>query len=200
MPISRTANSPKAAADCCRKVASGISYRAIRNYGTIGGSVALADPAADWPVCLLALGAEVRVAGRKGPRSQPIGELIRGQYTTSLDRDELILGFDVPRPDAGLRWGMFKVVRKSGAFANSIAVVVQRGGAGAVSVVLGAAAPRPCLLPTIAERVGSGETSDDVLRAAIAHDLTALVPDADAYQRRLHTSTVLRAVREMRSQ
>src|ERR1700722_9880353 len=46
-----------------RKVASGISYRAVRNYGTLGGSIALADPAADWPVCLMALGAVVQIAG-----------------------------------------------------------------------------------------------------------------------------------------
>src|SRR5581483_127285 len=49
-----------------RHVAGQISYRAVRNHGTIGGSVALADPAADWPVCLIALGAMVRFAGRNG--------------------------------------------------------------------------------------------------------------------------------------
>ena len=49
-----------------RRVASTISYRAVRNHGTIGGSVALADPAADWPPCLIALDADVRIAGRNG--------------------------------------------------------------------------------------------------------------------------------------
>ena len=48
-----------------RRVAGTISYRAVRNHGTIGGSVALADPAADWPGCLIALGASVRIAGRE---------------------------------------------------------------------------------------------------------------------------------------
>lgn len=182
-----------------QKVASGISYRAIRNYGTIGGSVALADPAADWPVCLLALGADVRVAMRDGVRSQAIGDLIRGQYTTSLAKDEIILGFDVPAPDARLRWGYFKVARKSGAYANSIAVAVQRSGDGPVAVALGAAAPRPFLLSTVAGQVRAGETSEDALRAAIMKDLKRQAPDADPYLTRLHTSTVLRALREMRS-
>jgi carbon-monoxide dehydrogenase medium subunit len=183
-----------------RKAASGISYRAVRNYGTIGGSVALADPAADWPVCLMALGAQVRIAGRNGSRREPIGDFIQGQYATSLEKDEIVLGFDIPRPDARLRWGLFKVVRKSGAFASSIAIVVECGSGGPVSVALGAAAPRPCLLPTIAKLVSSGETSEDALRAAIAKDLAIHAPAADPYLERLHTSTVLRAVREMRSQ
>ena len=52
-----------------RRVAGQISYRAVRNHGTIGGSVALADPAADWPGCLIVLGASVRVAG---PQRRPL--------------------------------------------------------------------------------------------------------------------------------
>jgi aerobic carbon-monoxide dehydrogenase medium subunit len=182
-----------------RKVASGISYRAVRNYGTMGGSIALADPAADWPVCLLALGADVRVATRAGIRSQPVGDLIRGQYTTSLAKDEIILGFDVAPPDARLRWGYFKVARKSGAYANSIAVAVQRGGDGPVSVALGAAAERAFLLPAVADQVRSGETSGEVLRIAILKDLAIQAPEADPYLKRLHISTVLRALQELRS-
>jgi carbon-monoxide dehydrogenase medium subunit len=181
------------------RVASRISYRAVRNYGTIGGSVALADPAADWPVCLLALGAEVLVVTRDGVRSEPIGELIRGQYTTSLLKDDIIIGFDIPPPDARFRWGHFKVVRKSGAYANSIAIAVQRGGDGPVSVTLGAAAARPFLLPTVAAHLQGDATSEELLRTAITQDLASQVPDADPYLMRLHSSTVLRAVQEMRS-
>ena len=134
-----------------RKVAAKISYRAVRNYGTIGGSVALADPAADWPGCLMVLGAVVRISGLNGVRSQPISEFLQGQYATSLSPDEIIVGLDVPRPDAALRWGFFKVMRKSGAFANSIAFVVARGSGGPVSVVLAGAAGCAHLLPTVAE-------------------------------------------------
>ena len=74
-----------------------------------------------------------RISGLKGTRSEPIGEFVQGQYSTSLAPDEIILGFDVPRPDATLRCGSFKVVRKSGAFANSIAFAVARGRGGPVS-------------------------------------------------------------------
>lgn len=189
---------PEAFGGLMQKVAAKISYRAIRNHGTIGGSVALADPAADWPGCLMALGAHVRISGLKGTRSQPISDFIEGQYSTSLSADEVILGFDLPRPDAALRWGFFKVVRKSGAFANSIAFAVAHGRGGPVSVVLGAAAARACSLPTVAEHIKAGR-SDESLRAAIAEDVAAHLPADDPYLARLHTSTVLRAVREMQS-
>jgi carbon-monoxide dehydrogenase medium subunit len=188
---------PEAFRGLMQKVASKISYRAVRNYGTIGGSVALADPASDWPGCLMALGADVRISGLKGTRSQPISEFVRGQYSTSLASDEIIIGFEVPRPDASLRWGFFKVARKSGAFADSIAFAVTHGRGGRASVVLAAAADRPCLLPKVAERIEAGEESEDALRCTIAKDVAEHVPQDDAYLMRLHTSTVLRAVRQV---
>jgi carbon-monoxide dehydrogenase medium subunit len=95
-----------------------------------------------------------------------------------------------------MRWGFFKMVRKSGAFADSIAFAVAHGRGGPASVVLAAAADRPCLLPRVAERIEAGDRSDDALQRAIADDVAALVPKDDAYLMRLHTSTVLRAVRE----
>jgi carbon-monoxide dehydrogenase medium subunit len=182
-----------------QRVASTISYRAVRNHGTVGGSVALADPAADWPGCLLALGARVRIAGLNGARSQAIDEFLRGQYATSLTPDEIIVGFDLPSADTALRWGFFKVVRKSGAFANSIAYAVSCGRGGLATVVLAAAAERPCLLPTVAERIEAGESADEPLLAAISKDVTAHVSPDDRYLMRLHTSTVMRAVREMQN-
>jgi carbon-monoxide dehydrogenase medium subunit len=182
-----------------RRVARQISYRAIRNHGTIGGSVALADPAADWPCCLVALDAIVRVVGRNGVRVQAVADFIRGPYETSLTTGDIIMGFDIPSPAAPLRWGFAKVARKSGAFANSIAIVSTQGRQGPVSVVLGAAGPRPIQLATVANEVRAGGTPD-ALRAAISAELEHHVPDADAYQKRMHTATILHAVRDMRTQ
>jgi aerobic carbon-monoxide dehydrogenase medium subunit len=180
-----------------RRVAGQISYRAVRHHGTIGGSVALADPAADWPPCLMALGASVRIAGPNGTRSEPVAHFLLDAFSTSLASGEIILGFDVPRPEAPPRWGFAKVARKSGAFANSIAIAVAGGPRRPATVVLGAAASRPCLLPNVAERVATG-ADEDGLRSAIAAELAAQVPDADAYQQRLHTATILRAIRNLR--
>lgn len=178
-----------------QRIAAGISYRAIRHYGTIGGSAALADPAADWPACLMALGATVRIASRSGGRTEPIGEFIRGAYETSLAPGEIVLGLEVPRTPEP-RWGFAKVTRKSGAFADSIAVAVTRGQT--VSMVLAAAAARPLRMSKVGALAATG--TEPALREAIAADLARQIPDADAYQRRLHTATMLQALRELRSQ
>jgi carbon-monoxide dehydrogenase medium subunit len=182
-----------------QRVASKISYRAIRHHGTIGGSVALADPAADWQGCLMALGASVQIAGLKGARSELVEYFVRGQYETTLAPDEVIVGFDVPRTAAPLHWGVFKVARKSGAFANSISFAVAHGKGGPISIVLSAAAPRPHRLPKVAETLKAGRISEEMLRGAVADDIKSLVPKDDAYLLRLHTSTVMRAVQEMQS-
>lgn len=178
-----------------KRVAAGIAYRSVRNYGTIGGSVALADPAADWPACLLALGATVRIAGSTGERGEPIDAFVRGAYTTSLATGEIITSFDIPALPAGTRWSYRKVVRKSGAFAMSIGCVI--AAPGAASVVLGGTTTRPVAMQETATLVLRGATGDEaVVRSAIAADLAMHAPDADDYQRRLHTATVLHAIRE----
>ena len=179
-----------------RMVAAGIAYRAVRNHGTIGGSVALADPAADWPVCLMALGAVARISGPAGERTEPVGLLVRGAYTTSLAGGWLITAFDVPRAATPPRFGYVKVARKSGAFATAIACIVRPAG-GKPTAVLGGTTTQAQLLPRLAERLGAAAPpSEQHLRAAIAADLAAITPDADAYQQRLYTATLLRAARE----
>ena len=182
-----------------RKVASGISYRSIRNYGTVGGSVALADPAADWPVCFMALGANVCIATGEVSRSEAITEFIESQYITSLRKDEIVIGLHIARSDEPQRWGLHRVARKNGAFADSIAIAVQRDNE-PPSIALGGAVQRPFLLAAAARQLSRRGTPEIELRAAIAQDVRANVPEADSYLMRLHTSTVLRAVREMGSQ
>src|SRR5262249_29380500 len=147
---------PDIFAGLMRRVAGQISYRAVRNHGTIGGSVALADPAADWPCCLIALNATVRVAGRNGVRVQSVAEFVRGAYETTLVNGDIIMGFDIPSPGASFRWGFAKVARKSGAFANSIAVVTEQGDVAPANVILGAAGGRPVAMQNVANSVQGG--------------------------------------------
>ncbi len=184
-----------------RRVAGQISYRAVRNHGTIGGSVALADPAADWPCCLIALDASVRIVGRNGVRVERVADFIHDSYATTLTTGDIIMGFDIPAPKAPLRWGFAKVARKSGAFAHSIAIVDAQGKDGPVSVVLGAAGPAPAAADRrrrASLRIAA--SSEEQLRAAIAADLDAHFAGLDAYQKRMHTANILRAVRDMRAQ
>jgi carbon-monoxide dehydrogenase medium subunit len=183
-----------------RRVAGQISYRAVRNHGTIGGSVALADPAADWPVCLSALGATVRIVGRNGVRVQSIDEFLQGAYETTLTTGDIIMGFDIPAPPRTFRWGFAKVARKSGAFAQSLAVVTSAGKDGPVKAILGAAGPRPkpLLATQVALEFAGG--SEQELRSAIKADLNAYFGDLDDYQKRMHTANVVRAARDMQAQ
>src|SRR5690606_12050104 len=67
-----------------RHVAGGIAYRAVRNRGTIGGSLAHADPAADWVSSLIALDARVIVRGTKGETAWPVERFMLGGFTTVL--------------------------------------------------------------------------------------------------------------------
>jgi carbon-monoxide dehydrogenase medium subunit len=188
---------PDLFAGLMRHVAGQIAYRAVRNHGTIGGSVALADPAGDWACCLIALGADVRVAGRSGVRLQPVAEFVRSPFETTLEPGELIVGFDIPGPQQPFRWGFSKVARKSGAFANSIAIAVQ-DGKGRVAAVLGAAGPRAGVLGAVSKQVEARNPAADI-RLAIEADLSVHAPDADAYQKRMHTANILRAIRDMQT-
>ena len=72
----------------------------VRNMGTIGGSLAHADPAADLPAVMLAFGAELRVVGRRGPRTIPVDEFFTGMFSSALARDELLVEVRVPIPAA----------------------------------------------------------------------------------------------------
>ena len=180
-----------------QKMASRISYRAVRNHGTVGGSVALADPAADWPACLIALDASVRVHDGQKSKSVRLANFVTGQYSTLLKPGEIIVGFDVNVPDAPLRWGSAKVVRKSGAFASSLSFAVQSGKGGPSTIVLSAAMDKPCVFDRTAEYVRTPQITEAGLRAAISADYSAHVSESDAYLSRLHRSTVFRAVKEM---
>jgi carbon-monoxide dehydrogenase medium subunit len=73
----------------------------VRNWGTIGGSLAHADPAADWPPVILALGAELRVTGSKGSRTIKADDFFKGLLTTALGADEVLTEVRIPVPAAG---------------------------------------------------------------------------------------------------
>ena len=108
-------------------IATGIAYRAVRNRGTIGGSLAHGDPAADWIAALAALDASVMIEGPNGQRTAGILSFVKGAMQTDLAHDEILTGVRIPRLAAGARWGFHKICRKTGEFADAIGVVVERG-------------------------------------------------------------------------
>lgn len=189
---------PDASNGLMARVASKIAYRAVRHRGTIGGSVALADPAADWPACLIALGAEVRIAGPDGERAVAAADFVVGAYETVLAPGEIITGFRIPRRP-GLRWGTSKVSRKSGAFADSMAVYVEAVDDQTPRVALAGTSSHVRVLPRAGVYAKDHKVLDAAeLRAVIVEDLADIAPDADAYQQRCHVATVTRAMMEAR--
>jgi carbon-monoxide dehydrogenase medium subunit len=93
-----------------------VGHAAIRTRGTFGGSVALADPAAELPACVVALDAVIRVRSRSGEREVPAADFFRGVYTTALDPGELITAVLV-RPTPGWRSAFGELARRHGDFA-----------------------------------------------------------------------------------
>jgi carbon-monoxide dehydrogenase medium subunit len=94
-----------------------VGRRAIRTRGTVGGSVALADPAAELPACLLALDAAVRIAGRGARREIPAVDFFRGIYTTDLAHGEIVTAVVVPPIRLGWHSRFDELARRHGDFA-----------------------------------------------------------------------------------
>jgi carbon-monoxide dehydrogenase medium subunit len=94
-----------------------VGHRAIRTRGTVGGSVALADPAAELPACLVALDAIVRVAGRGSRRDIPAQRFFRGIYTTDLAPGEIVTAVVVPPIGPGWRSRFAEFARRHGDYA-----------------------------------------------------------------------------------
>jgi carbon-monoxide dehydrogenase medium subunit len=102
-----------------------IAHPAIRSQGTIGGSLALADPAAEWPAACLALDATMVAAGRAGERAIAAQDFFHGDYTTALADDELLVRIEVPAQANGIRAVALELTRRRGDFA--IAGVLAQG-------------------------------------------------------------------------
>jgi carbon-monoxide dehydrogenase medium subunit len=122
------------------RVADCIAYRAVRNRGTIGGSLCHADPAADWVTVLTALDA---VALTSAGRAVPVAEFVASAFRTVLRPGELLTAVRIPRLRPGARWGYVKACRKPGEFAHAMAAVLIDGG---LRLVIGATGGRPILL------------------------------------------------------
>ncbi|GAB6875337.1 FAD binding domain-containing protein [Thermaerobacter litoralis] len=152
------------------EVAAVIGDMQVRYRGTVGGSVAHADPAADYPAALLALEAEIEVAGPGGERAIPAGEFFFGPFLTALQPDEVVTAVRIPAAaggDRGWSWGYryLKMARRASDFALvGVAAAVARDGEGA------AAAVRVAL---------NGVTGAAYRASAVEEHLTGRVPTAE---------------------
>ncbi len=108
-----------------------IGHVGIRNRGTLGGSLAHADPVAELPALLVALEGRVIAAGTGGERAIPAAELFAGPFTTCLGPDELLTAVEVPAHRTGDGGAFSEFVRRHGDFATAgVAVILHRDGSG----------------------------------------------------------------------
>ena len=94
-----------------------IGHPAIRNRGTIGGSVAFADPAAELPACLLALGGEVAISGPQGARNVKADDFFKDLFETALTPRDVLTAIRVPAAHADSRIGFAEFARRHGDYA-----------------------------------------------------------------------------------
>lgn len=176
----------------------------VRNWGTLGGSVAHADPAADWPSCLCALRASIVVRSLEGERVIAARDFFIDAFVTAIEPTEILTEVRIPRPAAGSGGAYEKLERKAGDFATAAAAVqVRLGPDGRIAeagVALTNVAER-VLVAEDAERVLVGAApGEEVYRSAAAAAAAATRPVADQrgpaeYKRAMAAEMTVRALR-----
>lgn len=176
-----------------------IGHAAIRNHGTVGGSVAHADPAAELPAVMVTLGATLYVEScSEGRRVLPADRFFTSYFTTQLREDEMLTWLRVPTARSRSGWGFVELARRPGDFAMMAAACVLQmnvdGRVDDVRVVLVAAAEVP-LLVSVADEA-RGEIPSEPLWQGLAARWAASVAggdDAD-YRRDLAMAAIFRSL------
>ena len=142
----------------------------VRNRGTLGGSLAHADPAGDWAVALLALGARVTITGGHGARTVPLNEFIVDAYATQLGADEVLTEVSVPLRQKPWGGAYAKFEKRAGDFAvASVGVQLEldpEACCRSVAVSLGALGPAPTLVREVGELLQGQTASPELLGEA----------------------------------
>jgi len=151
-------------------VSGGIGDPQVRNWGTIGGSVAHADPASDWPAALLAGNATIVVRGKAGERASTARDFCLDTCTTAIEPTEVLTEIRIPRRAKGVGGGYSKLERRVGDFATVGVAVVGRladdGTFRGIGIGVTGVSPSP-FAATSAEQLVVGQApSEDLYRRA----------------------------------
>lgn len=186
--------SAEVAAHCplLAQAAPHIAHVAIRNAGTFGGSLALADPAAEWPACCLALDARFRLVSRKGERTVPARTFFKGLYATDLRPGELLAGVEIPLLP-GYRSGFLELSRRHGDYAIVGVAALARNEGGRLHDVrlayLGAGITP--ILARHAMQAAEGKPPATDLAAELGRDLSPMDDLENSAKTKLHLANVL---------
>jgi CO/xanthine dehydrogenase FAD-binding subunit len=181
-----------------------VAHPEIRARGTLCGSLAHADPAAELPALLLATGGAVEVDGPAGPRRVPAEAFFVGPFTTTLGEGEMVVAARLPLPRPGAGWAIEEVARRHGDFALAGAVcgleLDDDGRCRSVRVVLFGLTASPVLAGGVAAVLTGERIGDAVLDAAAAAALDGVSVLGDAvhgsaeYRRTVARAAVRRAL------
>jgi carbon-monoxide dehydrogenase medium subunit len=176
-----------------------IAHAAIRNVGTFGGSIALADPAAEWPACCVALDAQFVIAGKAGTRRIPARDFFKGLYATALRPDEVLTQVEIAVPGPEYRSAFVELAQRRGDYAIVGLAAVAKHARGILSdlrlAFLGVG-PAPVLARTAMAAVEGKRASTDTIAAAAKALATDLDPAPDLYS---STATKLQLARVLTS-
>lgn len=170
-------------------VAHGIAYRAVRNRGTVGGSLAHADPAADWVSTFALLGAQLEVRSARGGRNVAADAFVDGPLSTTLQPGELITAVRIPKGSAAARWSYRKFNRKPGEFAEAIGGFCADPATGVCRAVIGATGGPPVVIPEAQALLDS----DDACVAAV--DGAGF--ESGSFEHQVHAVMLRRAARAL---
>jgi carbon-monoxide dehydrogenase medium subunit len=176
-------------------VAKTIAHRAIRNRGTVGGSLCAADPSADWPSALAALGAEAVLRSAKGTRTMPVEAFITGALETALEPGELLQAVRVPVLSRDAIWGYYRVCRKAGQHAHAIGAVLLDRPRNVFRAVIGGAGLKPVVIQdarTLCGGAGNLRGFDENAAESMLHS-TGI---ADRFERQTYRVVLARAIRQ----
>lgn len=178
-----------------------VGHEAIRNRGTVGGSLAHADPAAELPAVATALDATLVADGPNGRRQIPVDEFFVSFLTTSLDEGEILTAVDIPIPSGATGSAFVEFARKQGDFAIvSVAALVEQDDDGAIRqarVAIGGAGPTPVRATACEAHLRDKGRTGVEGAASIAGDEVEPVPDIHGtadYRRHLTRALVGRAL------
>lgn len=195
----------RAALPLLSRAAAEVGHLAIRNRGTIGGSLAHADPAAEWPLVAVTLDARFVLRSQGKTRTAAARDFFLAPLTTTLAADEMLCEVHFPVPTGKAIWGFQELCRRPGDFALAAVacqlMLDQNGACTAASLAVGGAHSTPLLIAEVEKILKGSQGEDEALKAAAEVAAGLVEPPSDVhgsseFRRKMVKVLTVRALKE----